>query len=80
MRSNVPLALSMGLDDGMTKLFALSLLAPLCRTLPTFVEVIGSPKLRRQGVGNMRGPETVQKPKRINLLPGLGQTLSQTSS
>jgi hypothetical protein len=76
MRSNVPLALPMGLDDGMTKLFALSFTRSLCRTLPTFVEVIGSPKLRRQGVGNMHGPETVQKPKRINLLPGLGQTLS----
>jgi len=71
MRSNVPLALSRGLDDGMTKLFALSFTRSLCRTLPTFVEVIGSPKLRRQSVGKYARPRNSSKAEADKSSPGL---------
>ena len=75
MRSNVPLAFSRGLDDGMTKLFALSFTRSLCRTLPTFVEVIGSPKLRRQSVGKYARPRNSSKAEADKSSPGLGPDL-----
>jgi hypothetical protein len=57
--------------ENTTKSFALPLLSPFAELCSHLLEVIGSPKLCRQGVGNNARPITVQKPKWINLLPGL---------
>lgn len=63
--------------ENMTKLFALPLLAPFAELCPHLWSN-WIPQTAPTGVGEYARPTTVQKPKWINLLPGLlGQTLSK---